>query len=168
MASIKVIKTDFDRETGISTAEILTKYGTFTGTSKLHSEDNDITSEYIGCMYAEAKARIKYEKAKLQEFRQRYQFLDALLKDMKRINGYNEKSIEARFLRKQFFIARDNVKKQEEVIKQKRENLYYYMSNYREFKDKFADKILKNKEKRERTQEINKAIKEDIEKAIEE
>ena len=43
MKSMKIIYSNFDETTGISTVTILTKIGEFTGTSKLHDEDKKIS-----------------------------------------------------------------------------------------------------------------------------
>ena len=65
MKSMKIIYSNFDETTGISTVTILTKIGEFTGTSKLHDEDKNISSSFAGCRYAEIRAIIKYHKKKL-------------------------------------------------------------------------------------------------------
>lgn len=58
---------NFDETTGVSTVTISTPYGDFTGTSKLHEDDEHHVSKFAGCRFAEMKAYIKAEKAKLRE-----------------------------------------------------------------------------------------------------
>lgn len=52
----------FNPDTGISTVVLQTKDGEFTGTAKLHPEDQNHASRYTGCKYAEIRANIKIIK----------------------------------------------------------------------------------------------------------
>lgn len=60
----KLLKAEYNKETGISTVTIQNKYGIFTGTSTLREEDEKYSSEYTGCYIAELKAvRKSYQYA---------------------------------------------------------------------------------------------------------
>lgn len=60
---------NFDETTGISTVTISTPYGDFTGTSKLREADAKNVSRFAGCTFAEMKAYIKAERAKVKQLK---------------------------------------------------------------------------------------------------
>ena len=60
---------NFDETTGISTVTLTTPYGDFTGTSKLHEADAANVSRFAGCTFAEMKAYIKAERAKVKQLK---------------------------------------------------------------------------------------------------
>lgn len=62
MNNIKLVYSNYDEETGISIVRIQTPEGTFKGKSRLHPNDRDVASRYVGCKYAEMRAWIKYYK----------------------------------------------------------------------------------------------------------
>lgn len=62
MNNIKLVYSNYDEETGISTVRIQTPEGTFKGKSRLHPKDKNVASRYVGCKYAEMRAWIKYYK----------------------------------------------------------------------------------------------------------
>lgn len=62
MNNIKLVYSNYDEETGISTVRIQTPEGTFKGKARLHPKDKNVASRYVGCKYAEMRAWIKYYK----------------------------------------------------------------------------------------------------------
>jgi len=89
--NIKIIDSDFNTETGISTTKILTDLGSFTGTAKLHPDDQDKASRFAGCRYAEIRATIKYMKMKKKLFKEEIKLLNHLLGNTK--NKISRKNI---------------------------------------------------------------------------
>ena len=81
--NIKIIDSDFNTETGISTTKILTDLGSFTGIAKLHPDDQDKASRFAGCRYAEIRATIKYMKMKKKLFKEEIKLLNRLLGNTK-------------------------------------------------------------------------------------
>lgn len=63
----KIIKSEYDRATGISETIIQSPKGIYTGHSYLQDEDRKYESNYVGCRYAEIKAIIKMIKAEIKE-----------------------------------------------------------------------------------------------------
>ena len=63
----KILYSNYNTSTGVSTVTIQTKYGTFTGTAKVHPDDKDYSSSFFGCELAELRAGIKSLKAKLKK-----------------------------------------------------------------------------------------------------
>ena len=61
---VRLIKADYNENTGVSNVMIDTDLGAFIGQAKLHDEDKDYASKYTGCRYAETRATIKYLKMK--------------------------------------------------------------------------------------------------------
>lgn len=102
---MKLIYSNYDKETGISTATISTPLGRFTATSKLHEEDKDIESNFTGCKYAEARAIAKYGKERIRIQKIKVKTLEDTIKTIENIKNYDKNSLEARMLRKQYFIA---------------------------------------------------------------
>lgn len=148
MSKKKVIYSYYDKYIGDSHVAIKTKYGTFIGSSILHEEDEDIASEFIGCKYAEMRAIIKYEKAKLKELEIQLKTVKNLEQNIQQINNYEYNSAEARYLRKQFYIYNSRVKQQKEKIKILQNELYKSIQNYRQEKEEFSKKITEMREKR--------------------
>ena len=52
----KLLFSDYDEKTGISKATIQNRYGIVSATSKIHPEDKDHASRFLGCEIAELKA----------------------------------------------------------------------------------------------------------------
>lgn len=99
----KLIHSNYDKITGISTATIRTKYGEFTGTSKLHDEDIPVESSFAGCRYAEAKAIMKSKRAEIKELSAQIKVLQDLEKELKHMNSYIPDTIECRKLRRKIY-----------------------------------------------------------------
>jgi hypothetical protein len=69
MKNIKLVKADFDRETGISTVIINTDIGKFEGVAKADDVDIQSPSQFMGCELAELRALKKYVKAKFMNIK---------------------------------------------------------------------------------------------------
>lgn len=134
---IKLLNSNYDEDTGISNVTILTEYGEFSGTSKLHEEDKQISSSFAGCQYAEMKAIIKYMKYKIKIINERIKGLDDCRKILKGKKTYNHNSDENRTIRKQIYIL--NNQKQE--LKDKVFSLHKKMINSMEQREKIIKKI---------------------------
>ena len=119
MKSMKIIYSNFDETTGISTVTILTKIGEFTGTSKLHNEDKNISSSFAGCRYAEIRAIIKYYKKKLENINNQIKGLDDCRKIIENLKDYNEYSVENRRIRRRLY----ELKSEKQKIKMCIDNL---------------------------------------------
>lgn len=138
----------FNKETGVSTTTILTDLGLFTGTAYLHEEDRDIMSEYEGCKYAEWRAIIKYYKALLKQKKAIYLNLQNIITNLNRMKDCNKDSREARFIRKQFYIARADYESLKDYISMLEENLYDMMKNYRGLRENYLKAIEKRRNKK--------------------
>ena len=101
MSTIKLLQSNFDEETGISSVTIGTDYGQFHATSKLHNEDLDISSSYAGCEYAEMRAIIKYIKKRIEVINSQIKGLGNYQKQLLGRADYNPKSPENIVLRKE-------------------------------------------------------------------
>ena len=137
---IKMIKSNFDEITGISEVTIATDIGEFSGTSKLHDEDRNISSSFAGCQYAEMKAIIKYMKYKVKIINERIKGLDNCRKTLENKKNYNHNSDENRTIRKQIYI----LNKQKQELKNKIFSLHDRMMKNMEQREKIINKI-KNK-----------------------
>lgn len=98
MKKIKVISSNFNEETGVSTVTIRTSLGEFTGEAILHPED--APSRFRGCRLAELRADVKYLKAYRKQFRNELNGLHKLMGRMSSYRNYNHNSIEAISVRK--------------------------------------------------------------------
>lgn len=137
---IKMIKSNFDEMTGISEVTIATDIGEFSGTSKLHDEDRNISSSFAGCQYAEMKAIIKYMKYRVKIINERIKGLDNCRKTLENKKNYNHNSDENRTIRKQIYI----LNKQKQELKNKISSLHDRMMRNMEQREKIINKI-KNK-----------------------
>lgn len=137
---IKMIKSNFDEITGISEVTIATDIGEFSGISKLHDEDRNISSSFAGCQYAEMKAIIKYMKYKVKIINERIKGLDNCRKTLENKKNYNHNSDENRTIRKQIYI----LNKQKQELKNKIFSLHNRMMRNMEQREKIINKI-KNK-----------------------
>lgn len=137
---IKLLNSNYDENIGISNVTILTEYGQFSGTSKLHEEDRHISSSFAGCQYAEMKAIIKYMKYKVKIINERIKGLDNCRKTLENKKNYNHNSDENRTIRKQIYI----LNKQKQELKNKIFSLHDRMMRNMEQREKIINKI-KNK-----------------------
>ncbi len=144
----KLYNADFNEETGISTATIITDLGLFSGQSKLHEEDKDICSKFSGCMFAEARAIIKYGKMIIKVQKEKVKNLKILIDNLENMNNYNKNSVEARFIRKNYFIELNKLNKYKSNLNGLKNNLYNDMKNYREVHNAMLKKIHKEPNKK--------------------
>lgn len=87
-------------ENGDSIAIISTDLGIFHGIARIHEEDRDVESEFIGCHIAESKAYIKYLKEKIKILNIKIKALKDFEKMIKNLKEYNPHSRENRKLRR--------------------------------------------------------------------
>lgn len=88
MNKIKLIDSNFDEQTGVSTATYETHIGRFTGMAILCPNDKEYPSHFAGCRVADLRARIKYYSALEKR-------LKSEAKGMKQICNSLENSIDA-------------------------------------------------------------------------
>ena len=98
-----MIKSNFDEITGISEVTIATDIGEFSGTSKLHDEDRNISSSFAGCRYAEMKAIIKYMRQKIKNIQMQIKGLEDFQSNLATRADYNYNSIENSKARRRIF-----------------------------------------------------------------
>lgn len=137
---IKLLNSNYDEKTGISNVTILTDYGNFSGTSKLHEEDREISSSFAGCQYAEMKAIIKYMKYRIKLINERIESLENCKKVLTNKKDYNHNSSENRTIRKQIYL----LQKQKQDFKNRIISLHNRMLQNMEQREKVITKI-KNK-----------------------
>lgn len=140
---IKLIKSEYDKETGISTATISTDYGIFTGTSKLHEEDKHLESNFAGCHYAEMRAIIKYMKHRLKLLNEHIKALEDYKKVVEGKKDYEHNSSENRSLRKRIYI----LKKQKEQWISKINSLNNKILDSMNQREKFIKSLEKGEKK---------------------
>ena len=110
---IKLIKSNYDEESGISYVELNTDLGKFYGYAFLNKEeDADIASAYFGCELAEMDATLQYYNHKRFLLAQGLEALYRFRIDLKRNPQYNSESFEFELLEKR--------------IKQKENQKYLY------------------------------------------
>lgn len=66
-----ILYADYNEDTGISTVTKQTKYGIFTRSVRVHSQDKDIANQYDGCYFAELKCDIAAYKQRAIFMRER-------------------------------------------------------------------------------------------------
>lgn len=141
---IKMIKSNFDEITGISEVTIVTDIGEFSGTSKLHDEDRNISSSFAGCQYAEMRAVIKYMKRKMHDLDMQIKGLTDFQSSLKCRKDYNHISIENSKARRRIY----ELNKQKEIWEKRINSLYERMLRNMEQREKVIEKIINKGDKK--------------------
>ena len=141
---IKMIKSNFDEITGISEVTIATDIGEFSGTSKLHDEDRNISSSFAGCQYAEMRAVIKYMKRKIHDLDMQIKGLTDFQSSLKCRKDYNHISIENSKARRRIY----ELNKQKEIWEKRMNSLYERMLRNMEQREKVIEKIINKGDKK--------------------
>ena len=141
---IKMIKSNFDEITGISEVTIATDIGEFSGISKLHDEDRNISSSFAGCQYAEMRAVIKYMKRKMHDLDMQIKGLTDFQSSLKCRKDYNHISIENSKARRRIY----ELNKQKEIWKKRMNSLYERMLRNMEQREKVIEKIINKGDKK--------------------
>ena len=124
---IKLIESNFDRETGVSYAKIQTDYGVFVGSAKLHEEDKEYVSSFAGCHYAETRAIIAYMKHRVKLLNERIESLENCKKVLENRKEYDHNSVENRTIRKQIYLLKKQKAEWIQRISSLSEKLYQMM-----------------------------------------
>ena len=141
---IKMIKSNFDEITGISEVTIATDIGEFSGTSKLHDEDRNISSSFAGCQYAEMRAVIKYMKRKMHDLDMQIKGLTDFQSSLKCRKDYNHISIENSKARRRIY----ELNRQKEIWEKRMNSLYERMLRNMEQREKVIEKIINKGDKK--------------------
>ena len=141
---IKMIKSNFDEITGISEVTIATDIVEFSGTSKLHDEDRNISSSFAGCQYAEMRAVIKYMKRKMHDLDMQIKGLTDFQSSLKCRKDYNHISIENSKARRRIY----ELNKQKEIWEKRINSLHERMLRNMEQREKVIEKIINKGDKK--------------------
>ena len=141
---IKMIKSNFDEITGISEVTIATDIGEFSGTSKLHDEDRNISSSFAGCQYAEMRAVIKYMKRKMHDLDMQIKGLTDFQSSLKCRKDYNHICVENSKARRRIY----ELNKQKEIWEKRINSLYERMLRNMEQREKVIEKIINKGDKK--------------------
>ncbi len=141
---IKMIKSNFDEITGISKVTIATDIGEFSGTSKLHDEDRNISSSFAGCQYAEMRAVIKYMKRKMHDLDMQIKGLTDFQSSLKCRKDYNHICVENSKARRRIY----ELNKQKEIWEKRMNSLYERMLRNMEQREKVIEKIINKGDKK--------------------
>ena len=141
---IKMIKSNFDEITGISEVTIATDIGEFSGTSKLHDEDRNISSSFAGCQYAEMRAVIKYMKRKMHDLDMQIKGLTDFQSSLKCRKDYNHICVENSKARRRIY----ELNKQKEIWEKRMNSLYEKMLRNMEQREKVIEKIINKGDKK--------------------
>ena len=141
---IKMIKSNFDEITGISEVTIATDIGEFSGISKLHDEDRNISSSFAGCQYAEMRAVIKYMKRKMHDLDMQIKGLTDFQSSLKCRKDYNHICVENSKARRRIY----ELNKQKEIWEKRMNSLYERMLRNMEQREKVIEKIINKGDKK--------------------
>lgn len=130
----KLVKSNYDKEDGISFVEIQTDYGNFCDYSFLNPEDEDAASSFLGCELAEYRATIQYFKKCLT----RVNIQINCLEDLKSRLGHEEPTLEKRLKQYKDYKKEitNNIKSLKEVINNKLENRLVIIDHMKKIKEK--------------------------------
>ena len=85
---MKLVYSNFDKETGISTVILQNRNGRYIGTARLHPEDKG--SEIAGCSLAEKRAWINYYKSEIKRDKIKLKEILSIKKDIIINDSYYE------------------------------------------------------------------------------
>lgn len=147
---LKLIKSNYDEESGISYVELNTDLGKFYGYAFLNKEeDADIASAYFGCELAEMDATLQYYNHKRYILAQGLEALYRFRVDLKRNPQYNSESFEFELLEKRIK-QKENQKHLYDVMIKNLKKAIKIRPEQRIENIKLINQVLKkNKEKRQ-------------------
>ena len=79
---MKLIYSDFNKNTGISTVVLQNREGCYKGIARVHPEDDNDGNAITGCSIAESRAMIKYHKAMIKKNKTKIKALQSFLDDL--------------------------------------------------------------------------------------
>lgn len=141
MKRTKIIYSNYDNNTGVSTITIQTPKGRFTGISLLHDEDKDYASEITGCSYAEIKAHMKMVAADIKELKSNLSAFEKFYNNISTSNSFDEKSYIARKLRKEIFRLKEKINLYEQLKTAMHNTLMSNMENRQKKLEAFYRKV---------------------------
>ena len=94
----KMIYSNYDKETRVSTTTVTNNYGTFTGYATCHPDDD--VSSFFGCSLAECRANLKAFKEEKKIIRYQIKALKEVYEMFSNTKNFNNNSNEARKVRK--------------------------------------------------------------------
>lgn len=144
----KLIDSSFNEKNGVSYVKIKTKLGIFEGIAKRHPKDMDIQSNFFGCKLAELRAIKKCFLKNKKEIKNKQLFLENLINNLQLLKNYNHNSVEARFVRKQYFILQKELQKIDKEILFLDIQIKTLSNNYRETLNNVYKKIEENRRKK--------------------
>ena len=136
----KLAFANYDVETGLAHVGITTPLGFFEAHSKVHEEDKDIASCFIGCEIAEKKAYIKALKAKRNQISIEIKALTDFYKRLECFRWFNPDSHEAIQLRKAIDEKKAAKEAYENLISAYKDAIATRNENRRKFLKKVEDK----------------------------
>lgn len=147
---LKLVKSNYDEESGISYVELNTDLGKFYGYAFLNKEeDADIASAYFGCELAEMDATLQYYNHKRFLLAQGLEALYRFRVDLKRNPQYNSESFEFELLEKRIK-QKENQKHLYDVMIKNLKKAIKVRPEQRIENIKLINQVLeKNKEKRQ-------------------
>ena len=104
-------------------------------------------SNFFGCRIAELRAVTKYGQKKIKLLQNKIDTYKNLIDNLERMNGYNKNSVEARFIRKQYFISLDKLNRWTNSLNNLKDSIYTSMKNFRKDCEHFHEKVEENKQK---------------------
>ena len=115
-----ILYADYNEDTGISTVTKQTKYGIFTRSVRVHSQDKDIANQYDGCYFAELKCDIAAYKQRAIFMRERakgivHAFNVITYANAQSNHSFDEMSSDYDLLANQVAVALDNAKQARET-----------------------------------------------------
>ena len=130
----KLVKSDYNKEDGISFVEIQTDYGNFCAYSFLSPEDTEVASSFLGCELAEYRATIQYFEKCLT----RVNIQINCLEDLKLRFNQEEPVLEKRLKQYKDYKKEitGNIKSLKEVINNKLENRLVIIDHMKKLKEK--------------------------------
>lgn len=144
----KILKDGYDKNTGISFSNIVTRYGEFSATARLNPEDKEYESNFFGCQLAEARCVIKALKEQLKIINVQIKTLKDLKNKILEIKGINEENFIAAKELKMIVIELKKLYIKRVKVEQEIRNLRTAVAQRPEVRISQIKELLKSKDKR--------------------
>ena len=113
----------------------------FVGIAKCHPDDKDLESEKVGYYIALCRAKIKFlYHIKNNELKPQLKILKQLYFAMNRSKHYNDKSYEAKMLKKHYYMIKEELDDIHNFIKETKKELRDYLLTKEKFRKQIRDK----------------------------
>lgn len=114
MSKFKLKEATFDGKTSV--VLLKTPLGICKGVAKVHPKDEDSCSQFVGCRYAEQRAKVNYYKKRIKEWEKTRKDFLAFYGQLTQMKNFNPRSFEAKKMRRKIHELAALIQRDKEFI----------------------------------------------------